>query len=199
MAHSPPTPGSSHTKANLNIRGNLDTAKYEWSLEDMTFQYRIVYFTCIRTDNNTVVADFHFASARQAHELKQQGHPIISCLYSQSMRKWYFIGTEALTALERILDVELGDYGRKVSRNKFDSYGPITQRNTRDDLDDIFYLIENTERLKPRNVKKGVRIYRWEELTNFLQGLARSIVGAPKQCRNIFQLLTLFLTGPETS
>jgi hypothetical protein len=166
---------SPHMKAALQISGDLNLACYEWTQQDAFNQHRLVVFRSYR-EGNTVVSHFGFASGTD--DSKYKDFPRINCMFSRKSGKFFFIGTDALSAVERMLGVDLGEDRRKKLRNKFDKYGPITERNSKEDISDVFSLIKGIEKLKPRNVAKGVRVYRWERLEEFLVALASHVVSA---------------------
>jgi len=163
--------------ADLQIWGNLIDAGSNWTSHDKNIQYRQVFFSSTRT-GNTVNACFEVKSPQNA-SLDDDERACINCLYSQSMDESYFIGNNARAAVERILGVHLTEKERKLLHNKMDKHGSRNPLKCKGDLDDVLCLITNNDRLKTRNLTKGVRLYRWEVLENFLKDMARHVVSKP--------------------
>jgi hypothetical protein len=158
-----PGPASLQGVAELSIIGNLTQAGRNWKDQDIL--YGVITFTSYRMG---VIVTAKFKVISPADTNLYQNQPYINCLYSKNLGVSLFMGSNAGPVIEQILGITL--------TNKIDKFGLMNPLKSRENLDEVFSLIVSVEWLNPRNLSKGVRIYRWEVLERFLVELARYVV-----------------------
>jgi hypothetical protein len=164
---------SSDALVDLRINGDLTQAGSNWADQELLYQYRVVVFESCRTDN-TVTADFSVISPKYASTYENR--PCVNCIYSKRLGVSFFIVNNARVAVEQILGANLNEKQRKSLSNKMGTFESTNPIKSSENLDDVLSLITRVQWLKPRNIQKGVRLYRWEILERLLVALAKFVV-----------------------
>ena len=164
-------------RAVLEIRGDLDSMRYNWTLEERSAERRIVRFwrelhgSTINVFFTPLRADEH-GSAAEMDERR------ISCIYWEEENGHYVTSVDAIALLELVFDAshEIDEKGR-IRRN-LETYQPPTIRKGTPRQERFFELIMGFPDPKPSKIKKDVKVFKWSILEQALNKVVSKFVCA---------------------
>ena len=169
-------------RAVLEIRGNLDAMRHNWTPEEHSAERRIVRFwrelhgSTINVFFTPLRADEH-GSAREMDERR------ISCIYWKEEHGHYVTSVDAISLLELVFDASHAVDEKNRIRRNLETYHPSTVRKVpkdehEPDTERLFELIMGFPDPKPSKIKKDVKVFQWSILEQALNKVVSKFVFA---------------------
>jgi hypothetical protein len=162
-------------KARLEIEGDLNTMKENWSSDMWASRRCLVEFKCRRVDA-TVHASFRAVEEKDW----QQNMIVISCLYHDARNDWFFTSVDAIYLLECLMETRYTTEEKNRIRRNLESFKPTTLQKNEGQWQDFYAHIMNYPNPKPRNIDKGLKVFPWAHLEQALKKIFGNYVSHMK-------------------
>lgn len=176
-------------RAKLQIRGDLDSMRLNWTREEKIVNRRLVEFTRA-CEANVITASFKAVTP----EDRNPSLPCISCIYWPSKAEWFVTSVDTIALLEGLVAVKFTVEEKNRIRRNLEGFKPYTVSKAKDECEDVFKLIMGFPNPKPRNIEKDIKIFPWKILGDALKKIIAKYVSTSSCCplsqfRAIEQLL----------
>lgn len=161
------------TKARLEIDGDLNTMKQNWSPTMWTNRRCLVEFHR-RQVGATVHASFHAIEEKDW----TPNMIVISCLYHSARNECYFTSVDAIYLLECLMATRYTTEEKNRIRRNLESFKPTTLQKNEGQWQDFYAHIMSYPNPKPRNIDKGLKVFPWVHLEQALKKIFGNYVSA---------------------
>jgi hypothetical protein len=151
-------------KANLKLKGDLDTMKENWTSEEKETRRRLVEFTRSQT-NSTITAEF----GPVAPQDRQPSSICISCIWWKERNEFYVTSVDTIYLLEALVGVRFTVEEKNRIRRNLEGFRPMTVSKAKPDSEEFFKVIMGFPHPKPRNIEKDVKVFPWKVLSTALK------------------------------
>ncbi|KAK0723535.1 hypothetical protein B0T26DRAFT_262625 [Lasiosphaeria miniovina] len=153
------------TKASLNIVGDLESMKENWTHEEWENRRRIVLFKK-QQNGNVLTTSFKPVSVSE----RPPGSICISCIWWQEKNDCFVTSVDTIHLLEQLVAAPKKfavDEKNRIRRN-LEGFHPLTVSKSKFDSEEFFKLIMGFGNPKPRNIEKDVKVFPWKVLSQAL-------------------------------
>ncbi|RVX76111.1 hypothetical protein B0A52_00468 [Exophiala mesophila] len=151
-------------KANLKLKGDLETMKLNWTPEEREARRRLVEFK--RSQNScTINAEF----GPVAPQDRISGSICISCIWWKEKNEFYVTSVDTIYLLEALVGVRFTVEEKNRIRRNLEGFRPMTVSKSKADSEEFFKVIMGFPHPKPRNIEKDVKIFPWKILSTALK------------------------------
>ncbi|KIW73755.1 hypothetical protein PV04_01848 [Phialophora macrospora] len=151
-------------KANLKLKGDLDSMKDDWSPEEKEARRRLVVFEREQT-GSTICGSFKGVSPDQ----RQASSICISCIWWKEKNEYYVTSVDTIYLLESLVGVRFTVEEKNRIRRNLEGFRPMTVSKARADSEEFFKVIMGFPHPKPRNIEKDVKVFPWKILGTALK------------------------------
>ncbi|KAL2431609.1 hypothetical protein ABEF94_011865 [Exophiala dermatitidis] len=151
-------------KANLKLKGDLDTMKDNWTPEEKEARRRLVEFKRGQT-NSTITAEFKAVAPQD----RQPSSICISCIWWKEKNEFYVTSVDTIYLLEALVGVRFTVEEKNRIRRNLEGFRPMTISKAKADSEEFFKVIMGFPHPKPRNIEKDVKVFPWKILSTALK------------------------------
>ncbi|ETI27823.1 hypothetical protein G647_00272 [Cladophialophora carrionii CBS 160.54] len=151
-------------KANLKLKGDLDSMKDDWTAEEKEARRRLVVFEREQT-GSTICGSFKAVSPDQ----RQASSICISCIWWKEKNEFYVTSVDTIYLLESLVGVRFTVEEKNRIRRNLEGFRPMTVSKARADSEEFFKVIMGFPHPKPRNIEKDVKVFPWKILGTALK------------------------------
>ncbi|KAI7884427.1 hypothetical protein K492DRAFT_174031 [Lichtheimia hyalospora FSU 10163] len=155
-------------KANLHVRGDLNTMVQHWTQEEWQQQRRLVRFWRQQTTGPDDV-ECTFAPISQSEHPEQASMIVVSCIYWCEMDDFYITSVDCLYLLECLLAVRFTVEEKNRIRRNLEEFKPLTVSRSKVESASFFRLVMGFPNPRPRNIEKDVKVFPWKSLSQALK------------------------------
>jgi hypothetical protein len=151
-------------KANLKLKGDLDSMKDDWTADEKEARRRLVVFD--RDQNgSTINASFKGVAPQD----RQPSSICISCIWWKEKNEFYVTSVDTIYLLESLVGVRFTVEEKNRIRRNLEGFRPMTVSKARADSEEFFKVIMGFPHPKPRNIEKDVKVFPWKILGTALK------------------------------
>ena len=162
-------------QAVLEIRGNLNAMKENWTPEERTVKRRIVRFW--REQNGTTLkAYFKPVRADEQPLPHETSERRISCIWWEERGEHYVTSVDTIRLLESLIIAEFDVDEKNRIRRNLQTYSPCTVKKTGEDCESFFKLVMGFPTPQPRKIEKDVKVFKWAMLDQALKKIISKYV-----------------------
>ncbi|KAK5214183.1 hypothetical protein LTR99_005188 [Exophiala xenobiotica] len=147
-------------KANLKLRGDLDTMKEGWTSDEKEARRRLVEFKRSQT-NSTITAEFGPVTPQE----RQPSSICISCIWWKERNEYFVTSVDTIYLLESLVGVRFTVEEKNRIRRNLEGFRPMTVSKAKPDSEEFFKIIMGFPHPKPRNIEKDVKVFPWKILS----------------------------------
>lgn len=151
-------------KANLKLKGDLETMKEGWTAEEKEARRRLVEFKRHQV-NSSITAEFKPVSPQD----RQASSITISCIWWKERNEYYVTSVDTIYLLEALVGVRFTVEEKNRIRRNLEGFRPMTVSKARADSEEFFKVIMGFPHPKPRNIEKDVKVFPWKILSTALK------------------------------
>jgi hypothetical protein len=151
-------------KANLKLRGDLDSMTKDWSTEEIDSRRRLVEFKRSQ-DGSTINADFKPVAPQD----RAPSSITISCILWKEKKEYYVTSVDTIYLLEALVGVRFTVEEKNRIRRNLEGFRPATVSKAKTDSEEFFRVIMGFPHPKPRNIEKDVKVFPWKILAHALK------------------------------
>jgi len=151
-------------KANLKLKGELDSMKDDWTADEKEARRRLVVFEREQT-GSTITAHFKGVAPDQ----RQASSICISCIWWKEKNEFYVTSVDTIYLLESLVGVRFTVEEKNRIRRNLEGFRPMTVSKARADSEEFFKVIMGFPHPKPRNIEKDVKVFPWKILGTALK------------------------------
>lgn len=151
-------------KANLKLKGDLESMKDDWTSEEKEARRRLVVFDREQT-GSTIVGSFRGVAPQE----RQASNICISCIWWKEKNEFYVTSVDTIYLLESLVGVRFTVEEKNRIRRNLEGFRPMTVSKARADSEDFFKVIMGFPHPKPRNIEKDVKVFPWKILGTALK------------------------------
>jgi hypothetical protein len=151
-------------KANLKLKGDLDSMKDDWTAEEKEARRRLVVFEREQT-GSTICGSFKGVAPDQ----RQASSICISCIWWKEKNEYYVTSVDTIYLLESLVGVRFTVEEKNRIRRNLEGFRPMTVSKARADSEEFFKVIMGFPHPKPRNIEKDVKVFPWKILGTALK------------------------------
>jgi len=151
-------------KANLKLKGDLESMKEEWTVDEKDARRRLVVFDRDQT-GSTINASFRGVAPQE----RQASSICISCIWWKEKNEFYVTSVDTIYLLESLVGVRFTVEEKNRIRRNLEGFRPMTVSKARADSEDFFKTIMGFPHPKPRNIEKDVKVFPWKILGTALK------------------------------
>ena len=151
-------------KANLKLKGDLETMKEGWTMEEKDARRRLVVFEREQT-GSTITGTFKGVAPQD----RQASAICISCIWWKEKNEFYVTSVDTIYLLEALVGVRFTVEEKNRIRRNLEGFRPSTVSKGRADSEDFFKTIMGFPHPKPRNIEKDVKVFPWKILGTALK------------------------------
>lgn len=155
-------------KANLHVRGDLNTMVQQWTQEEWQQQRRLVRFWRQQTTGPEDI-ECTFAPISQSEHPEQASMIVVSCIYWQEMDDFFITSVDCLYLLECLLAVRFTVEEKNRIRRNLEEFKPLTVSRSKVESAPFFRLVMGFPNPRPRNIEKDVKVFPWKSLGQALK------------------------------
>lgn len=155
-------------KANLHVRGDLNTMVQHWTREEWQQQRRLVRFWRQQTTGPEDV-ECTFAPISQSEHPEQASMIVVSCIYWRELDDYYITSVDCLYLLECLLAVRFTVEEKNRIRRNLEEFKPLTVSRSKVESEPFFRLVMGFPNPRPRNIEKDVKVFPWKSLGQALK------------------------------
>ena len=146
-------------KANLKLKGDLESMKEDWTTDEKEARRRLVVFDRDQT-GGTIAASFRGVAPQE----RQASNICISCIWWKEKNEFYVTSVDTIYLLESLVGVRFTVEEKNRIRRNLEGFRPMTVSKARVDSEDFFKTIMGFPHPKPRNIEKDVKVFPWKIL-----------------------------------
>jgi hypothetical protein len=151
-------------KANLKLKGDLDSMKDDWSADEKEARRRLVVFDREQS-GSTILASFKGVAPQD----RQASSICISCIWWKEKNEFYVTSVDTIYLLESLVGVRFTVEEKNRIRRNLEGFRPMTVSKARADSEEFFKVIMGFPHPKPRNIEKDVKVFPWKILSTALK------------------------------
>jgi hypothetical protein len=151
-------------KANLKLKGDLDSMKEDWTVEEKEARRRLVEFKRSQV-NSTITAEFKAVTPQE----RQPSSICISCIWWKEKNEFYVTSVDTIYLLEALVGVRFTVEEKNRIRRNLEGFRPMTVSKAKIDSEEFFKVIMGFPHPKPRNIEKDVKVFPWKILSTALK------------------------------
>ena len=151
-------------KANLKLKGDLESMKEDWSVDEKEARRRLVVFDREQS-GSTINATFKGVAPQE----RQASSICISCIWWKEKNEFYVTSVDTIYLLESLVGVRFTVEEKNRIRRNLEGFRPMTVSKARSDSEDFFKTIMGFPHPKPRNIEKDVKVFPWKILGTALK------------------------------
>lgn len=151
-------------KANLKLKGDLETMKENWTDEEKDTRRRLVEFKRSQI-NSTISADFKPVAPQD----RQPSSICISCIWWKERNEFFVTSVDTIYLLEALVGVRFTVEEKNRIRRNLEGFRPMTVSKAKVDSEEFFKVIMGFPHPKPRNIEKDVKVFPWKVLSTALK------------------------------
>ncbi|EXJ72924.1 uncharacterized protein A1O5_04073 [Cladophialophora psammophila CBS 110553] len=151
-------------KANLKLKGDLDSMKEDWTAEEKETRRRLVVFDREQA-GSTISATFKAVAPQD----RQASSICISCIWWKEKNEYYVTSVDTIYLLEALVGVRFTVEEKNRIRRNLEGFRPLTVSKARSDSEEFFKVIMGFPHPKPRNIEKDVKVFPWKILATALR------------------------------
>ncbi|KIW24929.1 uncharacterized protein PV07_10607 [Cladophialophora immunda] len=151
-------------KANLKLKGDLDSMKEDWTAEEKEARRRLVVFERDQS-GSTITANFKGVAPQD----RQASSICISCIWWKEKNEYYVTSVDTIYLLEALVGVRFTVEEKNRIRRNLEGFRPLTVSKARPDSEEFFKVIMGFPHPKPRNIEKDVKVFPWKILATALK------------------------------
>jgi len=151
-------------KANLKLKGDLESMKEDWTSDEKEARRRLVVFDREQT-GSTIVGSFRGVAPQE----RQASNICISCIWWKEKNEFYVTSVDTIYLLESLVGVRFTVEEKNRIRRNLEGFRPMTVSKGRADSEDFFKTIMGFPHPKPRNIEKDVKVFPWKILGTALK------------------------------
>ena len=151
-------------KANLKLKGDLDSMTKGWSEEEIDARRRLVEFKRCQ-DGSTINADFKPVAPQD----RAPSSITISCILWKEKKEYYVTSVDTIYLLEALVGVRFTVEEKNRIRRNLEGFRPATVSKSKSDSEEFFKVIMGFPHPKPRNIEKDVKVFPWKILSHALK------------------------------
>ncbi len=151
-------------KANLKLKGDLDSMTKDWSAEEIDARRRLVEFKRCQ-DGSTINADFKPVTPQD----RAPSSITISCILWKEKKEYYVTSVDTIYLLEALVGVRFTVEEKNRIRRNLEGFRPATVSKSKSDSEEFFKVIMGFPHPKPRNIEKDVKVFPWKILAHALK------------------------------
>jgi hypothetical protein len=151
-------------KANLKLKGDLDSMTKNWTEEELTDRRRLVEFKRSQ-DGSTINADFNPVAPKD----RQPSSITISCILWKEKKEFFVTSVDTIYLLEALVGVRFTVEEKNRIRRNLEGFRPATVSKAKVDSEEFFKVIMGFPHPKPRNIEKDVKVFPWKILSTALK------------------------------
>lgn len=151
-------------KANLKLKGDLETMKQNWTEDERECRRRLVEFKRNQV-NCTINAEF----APVAPQDRVSGSICISCIWWKEKNEFFVTSVDTIYLLEALVGVRFTVEEKNRIRRNLEGFRPMTVSKAKADSEEFFKVIMGFPHPKPRNIEKDVKVFPWKILSTALK------------------------------
>ena len=184
-------------KAVLEIRGNLDAMRLNWTPEERAAKRRIVRFW--REQNGTIIyAYFNPVRADEQPLPHETNERRISCIFWEERNDYYITSVDTIALLESLVAERFHLEEKNRIRRNLQGYKPYTISKCKPESESFFKLIMGFANPKPRNIEKDVKAFSWSILEQALKKIISKYVCFMPLARETYNT-NLYQSGDPSS
>jgi len=153
-----------HLKANLKLKGDLDSMARDWSAEEREARRRLVEFTRCQKES-TITAEF----TPVAPQDRAPSSITISCIWWKEKDEYFVTSVDTIYLLEALVGVRFTVEEKNRIRRNLEGFRPLTVSKSKADSEEFFKVIMGFPHPKPRNIEKDVKVFPWKILAHALK------------------------------
>lgn len=151
-------------KANLKLKGDLDSMTKNWTEDEITDRRRLVEFKRSQ-DGSTINADFQPVAPKD----RLPSSITISCILWKEKKEYYVTSVDTIYLLEALVGVRFTVEEKNRIRRNLEGFRPATVSKSKQDSEEFFKVIMGFPHPKPRNIEKDVKVFPWKILAHALK------------------------------
>jgi hypothetical protein len=151
-------------KANLKLKGDLESMKLGWTDEEKEARRRLVVFDRSQT-GSTIAATFKGVAPAD----RQASSICISCIWWKEKNEFYVTSVDTIYLLEALVGVRFTVEEKNRIRRNLEGFRPMTVSKSKTESEDFFKTIMGFPHPKPRNIEKDVKVFPWKILSTALK------------------------------
>lgn len=151
-------------KANLKLKGDLETMKVDWTDDEKETRRRLVEFKRSQS-NSTIHAEFKPVAPQD----RAASSICISCIWWKERNEFYVTSVDTIYLLEALVGVRFTVEEKNRIRRNLEGFRPMTVSKARPESEEFFKVIMGFPHPKPRNIEKDVKVFPWKILSTALK------------------------------
>jgi len=151
-------------KANLKLKGDLDSMKDDWTNDEKEARRRLVVFDREQS-GSTILGSFRGVAPQE----RQASSICISCIWWKEKNEFYVTSVDTIYLLESLVGVRFTVEEKNRIRRNLEGFRPMTVSKARSDSEEFFKVIMGFPHPKPRNIEKDVKVFPWKILGTALK------------------------------
>lgn len=151
-------------KADLKLKGDLESMKDDWTPEEKEARRRLVVFEREQS-GSTISASFKGVAPEKRHA----SNICISCIWWKEKNEFYVTSVDTIYLLESLVGVRFTVEEKNRIRRNLEGFRPMTVSKARSDSEEFFKVIMGFPHPKPRNIEKDVKVFPWKILSTALK------------------------------
>jgi len=175
-----------NTKAELEIKGDLESMATGWTPAEINSNRRLVQVSRSQLGNKISMT---FQAV--APEKRIPDSICISCIWWESKKECFVTSVDTIYLLESLVSVRFTVEEKNRIRRNLEGFRPLTVSKSKPDSEDFFKVIMGFPVPKPRNIEKDVKVFPWRILASAL----KKIIGKYVSFFYCFLVLSFSLHG----
>jgi hypothetical protein len=159
----------------VNFLGDIFSMTSDWTQDELMNSRRLVSINCIQNYNHL---SLQFSPVAQDDYVT--GSPVLSCIYWRRSGRFYLTSVELISLLEHLVNCKFPVEEKNRIRRNLQSIKPLTISKTNEEYHELFDLIMNFSRPKPRRIEKDVKVIYWDHLKQALAKVLSKYIVAPQ-------------------
>ncbi|RMD40509.1 hypothetical protein DV735_g4621, partial [Chaetothyriales sp. CBS 134920] len=147
-------------KADLKLKGDLDSMTRNWTDKEIDARRRLVEFKRSQ-QASTITAEFKPV----APEDRAPSSITISCILWKEKKEYYVTSVDTIYLLEALVGVRFTVEEKNRIRRNLEGFRPATVSKSKPDSEEFFKVIMGFPHPKPRNIEKDVKVFPWKILS----------------------------------
>jgi hypothetical protein len=151
-------------KANLKLKGDLDSMTKDWNADENDCHRRLVEFKRSQ-EGSTINADFKPVAPQD----RARSSITISCILWKEKKEYYVTSVDTIYLLEALVGVRFTVEEKNRIRRNLEGFRPAAVSKSKSDSEEFFKVIMGFPHPKPRNIEKDVKVFPWKILAHALK------------------------------
>ena len=164
-------------RANIKIRGDLNTMQDDWTTEERSAMRRLVLFRGEQAGStiNTYFRPIKADERPSPHATRERR---VSCIYWEERQEYFVTSVDTIALLETLVGARFTVEEKNRIRRNLETHHPLTVSKAKSDTENFFKVIMGFPNPKPRNIEKDVKVFPWPILAQALRKVISKYVSS---------------------